>query len=83
MPNDSAMDDAEIIHTAYAERVREAFKIFADNLGVGENEKLCRDRFVRSLDMVRKATTATVPPMMASDPVPRLIAATWRSSSPL
>ncbi len=55
MANSSGYDDAEIIHAAYAERVREAFKIFADNLGVGENEKLCRDRFLRSLEMVRRA----------------------------
>ena len=55
MADESVQDDAEIIHSAYAERVRETFKIFADNLGVGENEKLCRDRFVRSLDMVRRA----------------------------
>lgn len=55
MPDESAHLDAEIILAAYAERVREAFKIFADNLGVGENEKLCRERFGRSLQLVRRA----------------------------
>ncbi|HKS90076.1 MAG TPA: hypothetical protein VJR70_11590 [Stellaceae bacterium] len=55
MSDDRGHDDAEIIRAAYAERVRDAFRIFADNLGVGENEKLCRDRFERSLQMVRRA----------------------------
>jgi len=48
-------DDAEIIRSAYAEKVVEAFKVFADGLSVGQNERECRDRFLRSLEMVRKA----------------------------
>jgi hypothetical protein len=48
-------DDEEIIRSAYAERVMEAFKVFADNLAVGQSEKDCRDRFIRALDMVRRA----------------------------
>ena len=55
MPDESAHQDAEIVLAAYAERVREAFKIFADNMGVGENEKLCRDRFARSLQILRRS----------------------------
>ena len=55
MADSSGHDDVDIIYAAYAERVREAFRIFADNLGVGENEKLCRDRFQRALQMVRRA----------------------------
>lgn len=55
MPDESAQQDAEIVLAAYAERVREAFKIFADNMGVGENEKSCRDRFARSLQILRRA----------------------------
>lgn len=55
MPEDSGQADVDIIWSAYADRVRDAFKIFADNLGVGENEKLCRDRFARALVMVRRA----------------------------
>ena len=55
MPDESAHQDAEIVLAAYAERVRESFKIFADNMGVGENEKLCRDRFARSLQILRRA----------------------------
>src|SRR5579859_2939886 len=74
MPNESALDDAEIIHTAYAERVREVFRVFADNLSVGENEKLCRDRFVRSLDMVRKARDLALQAASGS------LAAEWAAS---
>lgn len=55
MPDDNLERDIEIIHTAYAERVKEAFKVFAENLGMGEGEKGCRDRFLRSLELTRKA----------------------------
>ena len=55
MSDDSGRDDTEIIHSAYAERVKEAFKVFADNLGIGENEKLSRDRFLRALLLMRRA----------------------------
>jgi hypothetical protein len=48
-------DDAEIIRSAYADKVVEAFKVFADGLSVGQNERECRDRFLRALDMVRRA----------------------------
>jgi hypothetical protein len=48
-------DDSDIIQSAYAEKVVEAFKIFADGLSVGQNERECRDRFLRSLELVRKA----------------------------
>lgn len=55
MSDDGGRDDTEIIHLAYADRVREAFKVFADNLGIGENEKLSRDRFLRALLLMRRA----------------------------
>jgi len=54
MPNDSAHDDAEIIFTAYAERVCEAFKVFAENLSAGQSEQACQERFKRSLLLLRK-----------------------------
>ena len=60
MPDASGRDDAEILHTAYAERVREIFKVFADNLSVGENEALCRERFVRALLFARRARDLAV-----------------------
>ncbi|HVB17102.1 MAG TPA: hypothetical protein VNF04_11245 [Stellaceae bacterium] len=74
MPNESVLDDTEIIHSAYAERVREVFRVFADNLSVGENEKLCRDRFVRSLDMVRRARDLALQAASGS------LAAEWAAS---
>ncbi len=55
MPEDRAPDDAEIIRAAYADRVRDAFTAFAENIAVGQNEKSCRDRFVRSVELARKA----------------------------
>lgn len=55
MPDADRLDDSEIILSAYAERIREAFKIFAENLAVGQNEKSCRERFLRSLELSRKA----------------------------
>lgn len=51
----SAHDDAEIILAAYADRVTDAFKIFAENLGTGQGEQACVMRFRRALDLVRKA----------------------------
>jgi hypothetical protein len=54
MPDDSGHDDAEIIRSAYAERVRETFKIFAENLAVGQAETSCRDNFKRAMQLMRK-----------------------------
>ena len=55
MPDDSRDSDADIIHAAYAEKVKEAFKIFAENLGMGQNHKNSQERFFRSLEIIRKA----------------------------
>ena len=55
MPDAGSLDDTEIILAAYAERIKEAFKVFAENLAVGQGEKSCRERFQRSLDLSRKA----------------------------
>jgi len=54
MPENRFHDDAEIIRSAYAERVIEAFKVFAENLSAGQSEQLCQERFRRSLLLVRK-----------------------------
>ena len=37
MPDDNLTSDTDIILQAYAEKVRENFKIFAENLGMGQN----------------------------------------------
>jgi len=55
MSEDNHTLDAQIIHTAYAERVKDAFKVFAENLAMGENEKTTKDRFLRALELTRKA----------------------------
>jgi hypothetical protein len=55
MPDHSPQSDADIIQAAYAERVKEAFKVFAENLTMGENERSSRDRFVRGIEQTRKA----------------------------
>ena len=55
MPDASHESDADIIRAAYAEKVKEAFKVFAENLGMGQNQKSSTERFLRSLDLVRKA----------------------------
>ena len=40
---------------AYAERLRDAFRVFAENISMGQNENNCKERFARSLDLIRKA----------------------------
>ena len=52
---ESSHSDADIIFTAYADRVTEAFKVFAEGMGSGQSEQSCVMRFRRALDMVRRA----------------------------
>jgi hypothetical protein len=47
--------ETEIIHAAYAEKVKDAFMAFAENLAAGQSEKPCRERFLRSVKLVKKA----------------------------
>jgi hypothetical protein len=54
MPDDTAQDDAAIIRAAYAERVSDAFKVFAENLSTGQSEQSCMVRFQRALQLIRK-----------------------------
>ena len=55
MSDDSTDIEAGIIQAAYSDRVKEAFVVFAENLSVGQAEKLCKDRFLRSLLLVKRA----------------------------
>jgi hypothetical protein len=55
MSDDSRIIDADIIRAAYADKVKETFMVFAENLSGGQAERLSKDRFLRSLDLVRKA----------------------------
>ena len=54
MPENKFQDDAEVIHAAYADRVADAFKIFAEALSAGQAEQACTVRFVRALEIVRR-----------------------------
>lgn len=55
MPDDNRASDADIILEAYAEKVRENFKIFAENLGMGQNYQNSTLRFMRAMELTRKA----------------------------
>jgi hypothetical protein len=54
------MPDTEIVHLAYVERVKEAFKVFADAVSMGENEKLCKERFLRLLQQTRRIRDSAI-----------------------
>ena len=54
MPDDSPDLETGIILAAYGETVKDAFKIFAENLATGQSEQLCKERFKRALLLVRK-----------------------------
>lgn len=60
MSDRTTPSDVDIIHTAYAEKVGEAFKIFAENLAVGQSEHACMDQFKRTLQWSRKARDLTL-----------------------
>ena len=55
MSDDSSNPEGEFINAAYADKVKEAFLTFAENLSVGQAEKSCTERFLRTLHMVKKA----------------------------
>lgn len=53
--NNPIPEEAAFITLAYSEKVREAFLAFAENISVGQAEKSCKERFLRSLAMIKKA----------------------------
>ena len=55
MQEDANALDADIIRSAYAERVKDIFKVFAESLSMGEKEVGSRERLVRSLEMLRRS----------------------------
>ena len=55
MVDDNYESDADIIRAAYADKVKEAFKVYAENVGMGQNQKSSTERFLRSLELVRRA----------------------------
>ena len=48
-------DDIMVIQAAYQEKVKDIFKVLADALSVGENERACQQRFQRALRLAKKA----------------------------
>ena len=48
-------DDVAVIQAAYQEKVKDIFKVLADALSVGENERACQQRFQRALRLAKKA----------------------------
>lgn len=63
MPETGLPNDAEIVAGAYAERVRELFKVFAEAVYTGEPEREAAVRFRRGLDSARRVYAAAVQAM--------------------
>ena len=70
MPDDGHEFEAEIIRSAYADKVKEAFKVFAENLGMGQNQKNSTERFLRTLELVRQARDLAIESMSAAAAAP-------------
>ena len=47
--------DGDVVRSAYAERIAEAFRVFSEALSMGESEKACKERFLRTLQQTRRA----------------------------
>jgi hypothetical protein len=60
MPTENVPNDAEIISSAYAERVRELFKVFAEAVYTGEPERDAVVRFRRALLSARRVYAAAI-----------------------
>lgn len=67
MAADDLPDDARIIAGAYAERVRELFKVFAEGVYTGEPEREAVMRFRRGLISVRRVYAAAIEAMREAD----------------
>jgi hypothetical protein len=63
MGDDGLPSDAEIVAGAYAERVRELFKVFAETVYTGEPERDAIVRFRRGLASVRRVYAAALEAM--------------------
>lgn len=66
---DTPIIETEIIQAAYADKVKDAFIVFADNLAVGQAEKACKERFLRALMLVKKARDLAIEAMIAGEGV--------------
>jgi hypothetical protein len=69
MQEDGNALDADIVRTAYAERVKDLFKVFAESLSMGEKEQGSRERFLRSIEMLRHARDVAVEMLNGADAI--------------
>jgi hypothetical protein len=67
--SDTPIVETEIIQAAYADKVKDAFIVFAENLAVGQAEKACKERFLRALMLVKKARDLAIEAMNAGEEV--------------
>jgi hypothetical protein len=67
MPADGLPSDAEIIAGAYAERVRDLFKVLAESVATGEPERDAIVRFRRGLVTARRVYGAALEAMKEVD----------------
>ena len=68
MPADGSLNEAEIIAGAYAERIRDLFKIFAESVYTGEPERDAGVRFRRGLASARRVYAAALELMKEAGP---------------
>jgi hypothetical protein len=69
MPADGLPNDVEIIAAAYADRVKELFRVFSEAVATGEPEREAVVKFRRSLLSVRRVFTAAVEATKETGPV--------------
>jgi len=67
MPDPGLPNDVEILAGAYAERVRDLFKVFAEAVAVGEPEREAIVRFRRGLIAARRVYAAALEAMKDAD----------------
>jgi hypothetical protein len=67
MPDHGLPDDAEILAGAYAERVRDLFKVFAEAVYTGEPERDAVVRFRRGLLAARRVYAAAIEAVKDAD----------------
>ena len=53
MSDNNQEADIEIVRAAYADRVTDAFRVFAENIAMGQNENNCKERFIRAVQLIR------------------------------
>jgi hypothetical protein len=67
MAENGLPNDAEIVAGAYAERVRDLFKVFAESVATGEPERDAVVKFRRGLLTARRVYAAAIEAMQEAD----------------